>query len=398
MSAVIRFFRGETTLRLTGAAPEECLGRLASRRIGFRRAERIDDFTYTVRVCRRDEARAAAEAARAQCTCEVIKRAGAAQLLSGLRYRAAIALALAAVIAALCILPQFIWTLDVVGCESLHEEQVLRALESIGVGFGTWGPSVDIQTIKNRMLALLPQLEWIAVNRSGGRATVLIHERVEAPEIATRRGAVNIVAARTGIITEMQVYSGDAVVKSGQTVLRGELLVTGCLERTNGVHFTHAMAEVYARTWHELTVVMPKNYTKKTYTGEEKTQYALILGHRRINFYANSGIPGAKCDKMTEMIPLTLPGGETLPATLLCITYRAYDESPAAADADAACGALEAAAKDYVTGSLIGGSITEQRSDFSGSGALWQLTMVAECSEQIAREQPAMLYKEDADD
>ena len=45
MSAVIRFFRGETTLRLTGAAPEECLSRLASRRIGFRRPERIDDFT-----------------------------------------------------------------------------------------------------------------------------------------------------------------------------------------------------------------------------------------------------------------------------------------------------------------------------------------------------------------
>ncbi len=398
MSAVIRFFRGETALRLTGASPEECLGRFASRRIAFRRAERVDDFTYTVRVHRRDAARAAREAERAQCTCEVIKKTGAAQLLSGLRYRAAIALALAAVIAALCILPQFIWTLDVVGCESLHEEQVLRALESIGVGFGTWGPSVDIQTVKNHMLYLLPELEWIAVNRSGGRATVLVHERVQKPEIVTRRGAGNIVAARTGIVTEMQVYSGDAVVKPGQTVLRGELLVTGCLERTNGIHFTHAMAEVYARTWHEVAAVSPKERSVKRYTGEEKTQYALVLGHRRINFYANSGIPGAKCDKMTETIPLTLPGGETLPLTLLVITYRAYEEAPAAADPDAARDALEAAAEAYVTGSLVGGSITERRSDFTDDGALWRLDFVAECREQIALEQPSMLYKEDADD
>ena len=398
MSAVIRFFRGETTLRLTGASPEDCLGRFASRRIAFRKTERVDEFTYIVRVNRRDSARAMNEAARAQCACEVVKKTGAAQLLSGLRYRAVIAFALAAVIAALCILPQFIWTLDVIGCESLHEEQVLRALESIGVGFGTWGPSVDIQIVKNHMLYLLPELEWIAVNRSGGRATVLVHERVPKPEIATRRGTGNIVAARTGIVTEVQVYSGDAVVKPGQTVLRGELLVTGCLERTNGLHYTHAMAEIYARTWHELTAVSPKMTAAKRYTGEEKTQYALIVGHRRINFYANSGIPGAKCDKMTETIPFTLPGGETLPLALLVITYRAYEDAPAAADPDAARDALETAAEAYVTDSLVGGSITERRSDFTEDGALWRLDFVAECSEQIALEQPFSLYKEDADD
>lgn len=398
MSAVIRFFRGVTTLRVTGAIPEDCLDRLSAGNVPFWHVTREDDFTFTLRIWRRDASRAAALAQRAQCDCRIVSRTGLAQRLGALRCRVAIALCFAAILAALCILPQFVWTLEVIGCEELHPQQILRALESIGVGFGTWGPSIDIQTVKNHMLALLPELEWIAVNRSGGRATVLVHERVATPLLTQRREAGNIVASRTGIITQMEVYSGDAVAQTGQTVLRGELLVTGCLERTTGIHYTHAMAEIYARTWHEVTALAPRAQQTKTYTGEEKTQYALILGKSRINFYANSGISGAKYDKMTEAISLTLPGGVTLPITLLKITTRAYTTADASGDPDAARQALDDAVQSYVTSSLVGGSITEYRSEFQGDGACYRLDAVAECSEQIALEQPLLPGKEDAED
>lgn len=398
MSAVLDFFRGTSELRLTGACPEDALTRLSEQRIAFRPLARGDDFTYLIRVLRRDEARAEACIRRALCDVETVRRAGLAQVLRGVRCRVYLTVCSALLLAALCILPQFIWTLEVQGCETLHPQQVLRALESIGVSFGTWGPGVDIQAVKNHMLALLPELEWIAVNRSGGRAIVLVHERIQKPAVSARREAVNIVAARTGIVTRMEVYNGDALIEPGQTVLRGEVLVTGCLARTNGIHFTHAMAEIYARTWHEVTAVTPASVQQKRYTGQSITRYAIILGKHRINFYTNSGISGATCDKMTQTIPLTLPGGVTLPLALVEVTCRAYETTACSVPASDARDTLDSAATRCVSAQLVGGSITAYRSEFHRDGALCRLTAVAECSEQIALEQAAAPGKDAAND
>ncbi len=398
MSAIIDFFRGTANLKLEGAWPEGCLNRFAEKRIPFWDAERLDDFTYTVRVYVRDLPRAQAAAQRAMCDCMELSRHGFRAQFGNLRYRAVLAVLAAVVIIALCILPQFIWTLEVEGCETLHEEDVLRALESLGIGFGTWGPSIDSQTVKNHMLALLPELEWIAINRSGGRATVLVQERTMAPELIDRREPTNIVASRTGIITEMQVLSGEPVVKTGQTVLRGELLVSAYFDRTTGVQVTHAMAEVYARTWHQQISVTPAQTQVKLYTGETKTQFALVFCGKRINLYRNSGISQANCDKMTQASTLTLPGGITLPVTLIEETYRAYTLTSAEVDAAAAEEQLEAFTRDYVFSGLVGGEITQFRSSFRSDGELYLLESVAECTEQIAQEVPTDPNKEDADD
>lgn len=398
MSAVIDFFRGTALLRLEGAWPEGCLNRFAGKRIAFWDAERIDDFTYTARVYVKDLPRAELAAQRAMCGCTVVSRYGFRARFGGLRYRAVLAGLAGAVICALCILPQFIWTLDVQGCETLHEEQVLRALESLGIGFGAWGPSIDSQTVKNHMLALLPELEWIAINRSGGRATVLVQERTAAPELLDRREPANIVASRTGIITEMQVLSGEPAVRPGQTVLRGELLVSGCFDRTTGVQTTHAMAEIYARTWHQQAAVTPADTQVKAYTGEAVTQFALVFGGKRINLYRNSGISQANCDKMTQASTLTLPGGITLPVTLIEETYRAYTLIHTEVDAAAAEEQLGTFTRDYVFSGLVGGEITQFRSSFEAGGGLYRLDSVAECIEQIALEVPTVPNKEDADD
>jgi similar to stage IV sporulation protein len=389
MSAIIDFFRGTAQLRLSGAWPEGCLNRFARERIAFWDTTRVDDFTYTVRIYGKDRQRAEKAAQRAQCDCEIEQEFGFQKQFGKLRYRIALLLAGALLLTALCVLPQFIWVIDVQGCETLHEEQVLRALESLGIGFGTWGPSIDSQTVKNHMLVLLPELEWIAVNRSGGRATVLVQERVPSPEVTDRRECANIIASRTGIITEIQVYSGEVLVQKGQTVLRGELLVSGLFDRTTGVQVTHAMAEIYARTWHEHTAVMPSQVLQKQDSGQEKTQFAIVFGHWRINFYRNSGISSYKCAKMTQTSTLTLPGGITLPISLIEETYRAYTVSPADVDAASARDELQSFTRDYVFSGLVGGSITQFRTSLREDNGVYLLDSVAECSEQIALEVPS---------
>ncbi len=398
MSAIINFFRGTIRLSLTGAWPESCLNRFAAQKIAFWDTEKHDEFTYSVRIYAKDRQRAARAAQRAMCDMQVTGEYGFRRQFGAIRCRTALIVCAALILAALCILPQFVWTLEVEGCETLHEEQVLRALESLGIGFGTWGPSIDSQTVKNHMLVLLPQLEWIAVNLSGGRATVLVQERTEVPELIDRKEQVNIVASRTGIIEQMLVLSGQPVVEQGQTVLRGELLVSGYFDSTTGVQVTHAMAEIYARTWHQQTAVTPSSQTVKHYTGETLTRYAIVLGNKRINFYQNSGIPEGICDKMTHTSILTLPGGITLPITLIEETYRFYTTEQTDVDAASAETQLTEFTKSYVFSGLVGGEIVQFDATITEDAGLYRLSSVAECVEQIALEMPTEPEEEDADD
>ncbi len=388
MSAIIDFVRGSVLLRITGAWPEGCLNRYAQQHVAFWDTNREDDFTYTVRVYQKDFERANRLAGRAMCECEIIAEFGLHARFGRLRYKTLLIVLTAFVLAALCILPQFVWTIEVEGCEMLHEQQIIRALESIGIGIGTWGPSIESQNVKNHMLTLLPELEWIAINRSGGRATVLVSERTQTPEIINRRQAGNIVASQTGIITQISVLSGEPVVAVGQTVLQGELLVSGYFDRTTGVQVTHAMAEIYARTWHQEIAVTPTVKLEKVYTGTTKTKYALVLGKNRINLFRNSGIWGDNYDKITQMSTLTLPGGFTLPISLITETWSEYTLAECEIDPARVETRLNTFTKNYVFSSLIGGEITQIKADFYEQNGLYCYDCIAECTEQIAQEKP----------
>ena len=125
-----------------------------------------------------------------------------------------------------------------------YEEQILQALASIGIAPGTRAEEIDVQSIKNEMLNLLPELEWISVNPHGAYAMVLVHEREPVPKVVDPARVSNIVAAKAGIITEMQVYAGFPAVEVGSAVLPGELLVSGLADSFRATVHRNAQAEI----------------------------------------------------------------------------------------------------------------------------------------------------------
>ena len=65
-------------------------------------------------------------------------------------------------------------------------------------------------------------------------------------------------AAKDGIIHKMIVLDGQAVAEPGQTVKKGQLLVSGIIDHpdTIGVRYVHSMGQIMARTWYQETVEM----------------------------------------------------------------------------------------------------------------------------------------------
>lgn len=384
---------GTATVELIGAWPERCLSRFAALRLPMDQVEKVDELTCRVRLLQRDLKRAEAVASKCGCEFRILQRAGLRTKYGGLKRRVALYVGLAVILTAALTLPQFIWTMEVSGNSTIPEDRILRELESLGIGFGTYGPSIDSQDVKNHMLARIPELEWLAINRSGGRAVVEVRERAETPEMIDMHTITNVVAARTGIITNAQVYAGKSMVKEGQTVLQGELLVSGVAEWINRTQYSHAMAEIYARTWHKTTAVLPQTYTAKDPTGETEVCRTLILGKKRIKLSGNSSFSQSNCDKIITESALTLPGGIELPIrleTVTCVYYEPVEETMPDVDAYALL-AEESYAR--IRSSLLAGEILNTSCVQEAADGLYYYTTVAECSEQIAMEVPVETYE-----
>ncbi len=380
--------RDLVSLTLCGSRPERVLNLYAREGLRFTGPCRLDALRLRVFVPRRELARARVLAERAWCEAEPGPEAllpGPAEKLK--RRLLLLPLAVLCVFAALS-LSLFIWEIRIEGNERLTDAQILQALEAEGIRVGSFGLCIDRELLRSRMMEALPDLEWMTVNVTGCRALVIVRERRLPPPMADEKTPTDIVAAKTGLITELRVFSGVPVTEVGATVLQGETLVTGRRGSLSGrERLLASRALVRARTWYELSAWMPLSCTGKRYTGRVERRYALLLGNSRINFYKNGSAPLDGCDKIIYKERLYLPGGMLLPLALETAEYREYE--PEAAELS------EAAAEAVLREGLLRRLWEQLRGEplslaFSGrtEGGRRVVTLRAECLEEIGRSVP----------
>ena len=394
MQKIINFFRGSVLYTVTGAFPERFLNLCAQNAVAFWGLEWLDDHTLRLCFARKDAKKARSLAEKVMCEAKAARRAGVPFFLAKFRRRYAFLAGLTLAAAAVCVLSRFILTIEVTGNCAVSSAVILSELNRQGVRVGSYGPSIDEKVVSQEALLRIPELSWMAVNLHGTRAEVLVREKVPKPDIVDRTVPSHVVSVATGIITHMEVLEGQPLFQEGNTVLAGEILISGVIDVPEpqyadtdlGTRITHAMGSVWARTWRTLEARIPLEAQVKRYTGEEVTRYSLGVLDRRLNFYGNSGISLDKYDKITSSHSLTLPGGRVMPLVLRAERYRGYVTEPAALDAEAARTMLEERLLERLDG-LVGADGEVLRTDFAvrEENGILVVTLLAECREQIGR-------------
>lgn len=402
MKRLLDSARALVVIRITGASPQELINRMALANIPFWDLERRDELCWFVTMYAADYKHLRPMIRRSMCRTRVMKRRGLPFFARRMKKRRVLLAGLALCILAAVILPMFVWSYQVEGNETVPEEAILRALDEIGVGVGTFGPSIHPSVVKNKMLLKIPQLAWLTVNVSGGRATVVVREETPKPDILDENMVTDLVASTTGVIDEMEILRGREQVKVGQTVLEGETLVSGVIQHKSydtllAVQQVRSMGEVYAITWRKLTARMPVEYRQKTYTGEKKTKFALLIGKKRLNLYLDSGNSYEEYDKITHRDYLTLPGGLSFPLGIEKTVIRAYESAPVTMPTEQAQALLEKYLLEAVKAQMTGGEILDSTFAVSLCDGLLEVSAVCRCREQIAKEVPAQLPQNNND-
>ena len=82
-------------------------------------------------------------------------------------------------------------------------------------------------------------------------------------------------------------YCGVPLVKEGDAVEKGQILVTGIFRSENEnipTYYHHATADITVRLFKEKTVIIPKKNMEKIPTGRKKSIFGIKFKKNQINF------------------------------------------------------------------------------------------------------------------
>lgn len=157
----------------------------------------------------------------------------------------------------------FIWSIEINGNKNISNAQILRECESLGIKIGARKTDLNTKILAEKLLINSDKLAWAAFNIEGCVLTVDVTETKNNVDINAHI-PTNIKAAQDGIITKINVSVGNCIVKVGQKVNKGDILVSGIIENSHSTQFVHSVGDIYAVTEREYVVEEKFSQTKLT--------------------------------------------------------------------------------------------------------------------------------------
>ena len=368
--------RGEAYVELLGGGTDRLLNACAEAALPLWDVSFLNGACLRARLREHDIPRLEKIAALCQCEMRTLRLYGGG---SAKRVRARARLAVFAAVCALmlAISSLFIWDIEVEGNERLSKGEILRALSDCGVSEGCFWPAADAERVRGEMLLRCGDLAWMTLNVRGSRATVLVLEREEKPEIYDEKAAADLVASRDGVVRGLNVKNGRALVGRGELVRAGQTLVSGEMDSPTGQsRLVRAEGGVTAETWPERSIVLSPGARQK----ERKNGLRLIVGIRwgknRIDLVTNSRKELDECDKIVKEYTLGIRGLFRFPLGLCVEIYRPFRSTgAAAADLPGAKARALDALKEEIDGEILSYEFEEQDG---------RIVLRAHCLENIA--------------
>lgn len=199
------------------------------------------------------------------------KRRGSGAALDRMKKRPLLAAMLVFMAVVAAVSTQIVWHVEIIDAGA-YEAEVRMALEEYGVRPPMLKRQIDPGEIRDALEWRFPRVAWVECGWRGMTLDVRLVQGVMPASENERSGACDVVAERDGIVSSIVTRAGTPVVRVGELVRRGQVLIRG-EERTAGgeARLVAARGSVIARVWDSVSVRTPLHEMNTTYTGREQT-------------------------------------------------------------------------------------------------------------------------------
>ena len=275
---LIRYCRGTLQFTAAGPYPERFLNLCSGGGVGLWNTRRTaEGVTACCAQCHRSRLEYYAQ--KSGCRLETVRCTGMKSTARRYRRRTGLWVGAALLAAGLLVMGRFVWRVEIRGTEQLDPAVITAALAEYGVHPGVLAGKIDARTVERRMQIRFAEIAWITVNVEGSRVTAILEEAVPPPAVVEDGIPTNLIAGETGFITRVEVQNGNAVVKPGDSVLAGDLLVSGIMDNKMGEsRLAHARGRVYAQVRERLEIFVPYEQRDYLLAGVARRRYLTVFG------------------------------------------------------------------------------------------------------------------------
>lgn len=287
----------------------------------------------------------------------------------------------------LCAMGQFIWKIEIIGNSVVTSSEIMSVVSGFGLKTGTFKANINVRATERATLLSLQRLSWIAINIDGSTATIEVRERIMPPQMYPENDrACNIVAAKTGLITYMEVYEGQSLCKVGDTVKAGDIIISGIIEdKKQQDSYKHARGKIIAQVDLEIISEQPMIISEKLRTGEKKTRrYLRIFGVDMPLFIYYPFKIAYDLQRKTDEIKI---GKIELPFFLLTEQYDFYITKKRRLTTQQAHNEAQKKLTEKEKSIIGNGKIINTQQSESLNGDMYKLTTKYLCNIDIAKEQ-----------
>ena len=319
--SILSFLLGRVTVSCAGERSHEVLS--LCMRYGFVYGDlRTEDGRVYLSVSYRTARLLGAVCRRCEIPLCVERREGIGQVLGFCRSRPGIPVGICLAILLTVVASTHLWEIRVTGNGRLSAQEVERELKAAGLSLGDRLSEIDVDSIENRLLMNSEGISWISVNLIGTVAEVQVREKNPVTARETDPTPANLVARCDGVIASCEVLRGNLLVKVGDPVRAGEVLVSGLYDSAVlGYRYTRAAGEIYAETEHSFEITVPYDYERSVYTGESGRRVSLLFFGKTHPLYTSGDFPTDEENRFSRISYLSVFGKE-LPIGLLRESVR----------------------------------------------------------------------------
>ena len=282
-------------------------------------------------------------------------------------------------------LSSFIWSIKIEGNKYIKDAELINVCSRLGIDIGTKTKNIDTLKSAQELLINHKCLAWASLNIEGSALTVNISEIKNAKEETELPS--NLIADFDGEIKKIDVTSGNTLVKIGDTVRKGDVLVSGIIENQNSTCFVNSRGSIEAITKREFSVKGNFIENEMIPNGEIKKRCAVEIFSVKIPLYLGKEKDSYKSEYKIRKAKLF---NQDLPVVVYTKTMNFTHESKIILTEGELIEKLEKQLEKKIKNSglkiINEGEIIK---DYGKEGIT--LTKILECSENIAVKQPILI-------
>lgn len=335
------FFDGYVQIRMKGENKERFLNmcrmkhirmwdlrKEEKQNIGSVRGCEDDEKAFVMCMLGRDLLESKSAIKKSGIKVDVLQKSGLPFFIRRMKKRIVFVAGILICICFLVAMMQKIWCIQIEGNRKITDEELIEFLATQEVFIGTSISELSYEDLEFGIRGNFDDITWVSVVRRGTTLIVRVKENEFTDEVIVYEDPTDLIADYDGEILSMVVRQGVPLVKIGDTVAKGDILVQGAVpvfdENSEIVkyQYCYAQADIRIRTTQQYTQSLNRVHEVKVY-GETVRNYQFGVGTKLLTVGRNCR--NALVQTSKQMHQLVLFEYLYLPFYYNEIEYRPYE-------------------------------------------------------------------------